>query len=401
MKRITMLLTIVFMLVLSMQMTYATETTENENTDNVPSTGSEAVWCDVEILLNDMTGVLFTDDVTVTFKDIASRNVYSLILEFSEYGNGNAQTIQVLANTTYDIEVSFEHSDLYSVTDIDGAEIDKIHATEQGLQFTWIVKKGGVTDEVAEEENTVIDIDTGNAEADEVFSKFINATRHIEHDQDWSGFLNIYDLYAENRIPLFETYAGRDGEEWLNMDSYEQFLWYELYLREEDNLHAGMYNFYYGSESNYVANSLQTPYSSIKLQGKEEAEAFKEIMMWQYNYIKENGSAFNFMTGLNYLEVNPDSEAVDPALEQEKASEQDEKDLEQLKEDFDADTLKMIEEEQSQEDKIQKTSGFWQEALEGLKDNVISILLLIALAVGLSIIVYKRKKLNVDGDEEK
>lgn len=343
----------------------------------VPLTGNEVENCVVTLKLKDTTGVAFTDDVEVIFTDISLGDEYSYILTYAEsYGIEKAPTLNVQANTTYTISLSFPHSDVYSIVNADGSAIKSFAATTNGATLDWIVKLGGASNQVKKIEGEV-SISTGNEEADKVFSTFINATKHIETDDRWTGFLHVFDVYAENRADAYVKYCKGTKDEWLNKTSYEQFLYYELYLRQCEYISASLYDYYYGSEQNFVTQNIFSTYNSIKRYGKEEAEAYKAIMLWQYQYIKQNGTPFNFMSGINYLEV------VDPIKEKRETLQQDKEAMEQVLNDV----------------KSTEKKGHWNDALFAIKGNLISVLILIVLVVGLFILIIYRKRKNIDGDK--
>jgi hypothetical protein len=378
-KVFTMLFAFIMVVVIgtSGAVVYATEADK-------PATGSTAANCTVTFNLKDTTGVAFTDDVKVQFADIATGKTYDYTLSYAgSYGAGKTPKFTVLANTTYNITITFPHSDSYAIVNADGSAIKSFAATENGITLNWNVVIGGTAKQTTKE-TTTVKVDTGNKEADDVFSTFITATKHIESDDNWSGFLKVFTVYSKTRADAYVKYCKGTKEEWLAKTAYEQFLYYELYIRQCEYINAGMYDYYYGSEQNYTTQNIYSTYNSMKRYGETEADAYKTIMLWQYEYIKKNGTPYNFMTGLNYLDVDTSAKAVSPTEEAKKAEQQDKEAMEQVAKDVKA------------SDGASK--GIWGDTVSALKGNVISILLLIVLAGGLIGVIVYRKRKNIDSD---
>lgn len=370
-------LVLVFVIALSGTVAYATPT-------DTPVTGTTVANCVVSFNVKDTTGVAFTDDIKVQLIDIAAGKTYDYVLTFADsYGIGKIPTLTVQANTTYNIAVTFPHSDSYAIVNADGSKIRNFAATENGVTLNWNVVIGGTAKQEATQ-NTDIKVNTGNKEADEAFSTFLSITKHIESDESWSGFLKIFSVYSESRADAFIKYCKGTREEWLAKTPYEQFLYYELYIRQCEYINASMYDYYYGTEQNFLTQNIYSTYGSMKRYGKDEAEAFKTIMKWQYSYIKEKGTPYNFMTGLNYLDLDKKAKAVDAKTEAQKAEQQDKKDMAQVEKDV--------------KDAEDADKGIWGDTVAALKGNFLSILLLIALAGGLVWFILYCKNKNIDGD---
>lgn len=114
-------------------------------------------------------------------------------------------------------------------------------------------------------------------------------------------------------------------------------------------------------------------------------EAFQEIMEWQYNHFISTGTMYNFLTGAQSEEVvinpseNDDSETVDESIAKE---------IEELLEE---------EEESTKED----NKGIWGHTLQLLKDNWLTIIILIVFAsAAVGFILYRKRKAIDDNDAE-
>lgn len=366
---------------------YATET-DGSLTEDIPLTGDELVYCNVMINVTDKTSVPIKEDINITLTDISVGKAYYCTITFDEhYGIGKPQVLKVLANTTYKVNISFNHSDKYSIVNFDGSEIETFHATESGYLFNWNIVSGGTVLKEKSDGISNIEINTDNKEADSVLFDFIHATKHIQQDEAWRDFLDIYELYSEIRVDRYVKYCGGTEEEWLAMTPYEQFLWYELYIRQCMYIDEGEYSFFFGSEEDFIKYNISSIYLTINSYGKAEAEAYKTIMLWQYNYIKLNGKPFNLMSGFKYTEIES-NDSID-------AFETEMKDMNESDEVRET----QIEEKTSHEDDAEE-KGIWSDVITKLKENIISFILLFILACGLITITIIKNHFNIDDSEE-
>jgi len=144
-------------------------------------------------------------------------------------------------------------------------------------------------------------------EAAEVYGQFYNAVKHIENNPQWERFYKFYGtLYEDRHADRYVAYTGGTREEWLSKSPFERFIWYETYLHFMHIIYQGNYNFYFGSENNFLNNVCNIMTSALRSYGGMDApeiEAYKEMMLWQYNYFLENGAVYNFITEQNSLEI--------------------------------------------------------------------------------------------------
>lgn len=364
----------------------------------VPLTGNTVTNCTATINLVDTSTLAFTDDVKVIFTDISLGKTYEYTLKYAEsYGFGKTVSLNIQADTTYNVSFDFPHSNVYSIVNSDGSAITKFAATADGVALNWNIIIGG-EEKQDTKQTTQINVSTGNDEADQVFSSFLSATKNIETDSSWDGYMKIFTIYSELRADYYIKYCGGSKEEWIAKSPYEQFLYYELYLRQCDFMESGMNNFYYGSEENFIKQNISTTYKVIKKYGEAEAEAYKTIMLWQYEYIKANGAPYNFMTGLDYLDVVGKEQGAEPAEEagqtqnQEQQGQQDNEPTELTK--VDQKTADNNEPAiQSNNKPVKEEKGIWNDTVSALKGSVFSIILLVILVIGLiAVIIYHKKK---------
>ena len=106
----------------------------------------------------------------------------------------------------------------------------------------------------------------------------------------------------EDSINTYTDLTDGTEEEWRAMSGYEQFLLYETYYRILSYLKAGEYDLYFGNVSNYEKYVITPTTNLMKRFGETEAEAFRKLSLWQFDYVIANGAVFNFITGTDSRE---------------------------------------------------------------------------------------------------
>lgn len=156
------------------------------------------------------------------------------------------------------------------------------------------------------ETTTEYDAEAIREEASAEFEMFLAAVEHTDGNDEWSEFFRTYRVYVETHGKQYEQYCNGTVEEWNDMSEYDRFLWYETYLRVVVYMHLGNHDRFFSSEKNFIDNTIFNAYNLLqrfeKFGNGTESEAYKTLMLWQYDYIKEYGTVYNFITGQNYLE---------------------------------------------------------------------------------------------------
>ena len=134
------------------------------------------------------------------------------------------------------------------------------------------------------------------AEAAVRYDEFLDIVNHIENDNAWKQFLDVYSTtWIVQTSKAYTDLSGGTEEEWRAMSDYEQFLLYETYYRILSYLKAGEYDLYFGNVSNYEKYVITPTTNLMKRFGEEEAEAFRKLSLWQFDYVTANGAVYNFM----------------------------------------------------------------------------------------------------------
>ena len=225
-----------------------------------------------------------------------------------------------------------------------------------------------------------------NKEADAVFRKFMDDVGYIASDEMWESALLIqYDLFSSRYAEWYEEYVdGGTKDEFLEMSLFDRFVWAETYLRFAWAVNTGDVSTYFGSEENFKSHITSNVTNMMENADDYETveNAYLTLAQWQYEYVQETGVPFNFINNRSYLEE------VGEAPETESEISSDEQELEEaaneLLEDSDEETKNSV----------------WDDTLNMLSKNLLTICIAIILCVAVAIVVWKKKKLNISDDKD-
>ena len=115
-------------------------------------------------------------------------------------------------------------------------------------------------------------------------------------------------------------------------------------------------------------------------------DAYLALADWQYNYVKDSGVPFNFINNRSYLEEIGEM----PETDEETKSDEEElsEAAEELLEDADDKT------------KDEAEKGIWDDTMNALSKNIVTVLIFIVLIIALLFVIQKRKRLNKDDDTD-
>ena len=144
-------------------------------------------------------------------------------------------------------------------------------------------------------------------EAAAVYEQFYNAVKIMDGDAKYDNLFLMYTANVGFHAPIYEKFTDGTEEDWHSMSLFERFIWWETYLSSVNYLYLGDYDRLFSSEANYLKNAYNNTTTMIqRIAGDEMRDAFVGMLKWQYNYIISNGSPYNFMTGMSYLESKND-----------------------------------------------------------------------------------------------
>lgn len=235
-------------------------------------------------------------------------------------------------------------------------------------------------------------------EAQQAYLEFVEAVSFIENDSTWEGYWDLdlwSDVDLEDSSEAYAKYVNHEGkteeeakEEYINFTPFVRFVYEATYLDIAKEKDAG-HDEYISSYEKYASVNLFG--SFIETNGGDRSEevlaAYEKITKWQIDYIHATGGPYNFITGKTYAEEM----GIDPATLME------EKDEEISAGEENAESKKEIQKEEKKqkdkkEDKPEK--GIWDDTLDKLAGNLLTIVILALLSIALGVVVYIRKKNN-------
>lgn len=379
---ITLFLTM--LCVLSMSITaFAAEVT--------PTGETGAEDCRLTFSLTDKTNGIFIDDITITLLNTETNVEYTYTMTSADYLFG----ITVGGNVkqgNYNIALNYASKGQFTVQNADGTPISSFTADSTAHTFDWEVISNESKTKNDTQDNTATDntatetfiVDTGNDEADELWGAFLDSVSIIETDSKYSQILKIVQDTADFNAGYYANITNRSKDEYLEMTPFEQFLWYSTYILPVNAITSSDYDTYCGTVAKWNANAVGIPYNWLTTYGTSEmADAYRALMEWDYKYFTEHGAVMNFITGKTSLE-NDDLDVLTTEDANGNDGDPTKEEIEEL----------MEEEKATEEDK-----GIWGDTVSLIKDNAITIaILLILVGATIGVVIYRKRK-AIDDDK--
>lgn len=354
----------------------------------------------VRVIITDESTGNKADSVTVEFYDVKDGSMYFTEVHKSQ---GWESLISLPTEHTYSVIVRGLDSNFMVVETFGDREIpiSQLTYTVQEIANSMYWSIVG-TAESSGESGTGTNTGTGQdapatyngLSAKEAYEAFLNAISFIETDSSWTnGFaatLNQYGKDSMNAKTYSKWYAdyvqGGSVEEYFALTPFEQFLWTETYTRlAYASYGSGDYNKYYGSDTAFDMYIVKIAKNTMSGNNKDAViSAYENLMEWQYNYIvtEGNGVPYCFITDRSSKEEIKD-ETIETLPNGDSSLTEDEKeDIQEIIDELEKD---------EEEDK-----GIWGDTIDLLAKHFLTILLLVVFGVALLVVVYIRKKKNID-----
>ena len=252
-------------------------------------------------------------------------------------------------------------------------------------------------------------VHTGNKQADAVFNKYLEKASDFVVDEKYE---NVRRAFGDEDLgtyykEYFITYAGVTEEEWGKMTIFERMFSFYLYVMPLHYLMEYSYDSAFATLEIYLDKVCGDIYEGFQYYDTELAEAYYEIMEWQYYYITENRAVYNFMTGEDSLGNTKIEEIEEVKLTEENSlgdtlkekisevkqeiEEEDAKDQENIQE-----SMKNM--EQEEEAKVVEADVDADDEVESMQNMlivfVILIVVIVALVVALLVLIIQRKNVG-------
>lgn len=410
MKRGIVLLMALFLAAMPVKAHAAESTTETfEAGDSVEAgqtgTGDKMSPCTVTFCITDESGGYTGTRIKAVMTDVTGTMTDEYTFTpANSWKEKVCPKYSVVAPATYNVTFEGLEDGYAMVNTLDFSSDIKIVATSEGnvdVYWSIISTATDVSGENNAGESQLLGEERDNAEneeAEQVFRAFLEQVEFIEDDETWYNFLKIYKIFSHEE--WYGKYVKDAKEEdYMDMSLFDRFVWDETYLRFCDTLNSGDSNMFFGSEDSFRSKYLDTILDCMTGNNNEQVkEAYETLAMWQFNYITEYRVPFNFINNRSYIEEIGESaeSVVQPSQKNEiinkepEISKEDEKELEQAREELMKDMDK---------NDIEESGGVWDDTINLLSKNLVTIGVLILLLVVTGIVIWKRNQLNIDSDK--
>lgn len=340
-----------------------------------PPTGNSEVRCTLTFRVGYIPSgdKPFNSDLAVKLVDVATNQEHQFLLKASEaYGAG--KTFSVLANTTYDVTVSIINDDgRFKVVNADGTPITKYAATETGLPIAWSIKEKTDADTPKNTDEKPEEL-KGSENASDMLKAFSDNTSFIATNPKYKAFLEMWASATYKKAFLEEQ--GNTEDSWNAMSLYQKASYSLLYIYPKKCILGGNSELYAKDRNTFIAN-LDIQRSTLKNieNGDAVYDAIVAAWDWHWNNWETNRNFINPFEGTTYGQKDQVKNGDDFVLTEEEK--------------------KDIEKEVPLREELSNPSTF----MNLLKNNFITILILLAVGIGLGVVIYRNRKKNMGEDD--
>lgn len=258
-------------------------------------------------------------------------------------------------------------------------------------------------------------VHTGNKQADAVFYKYLEKASDVMVNEQCAGIISSCESLDSLYEEFYITYGKGTHEKWIDMTTFEKILQFDLYITPMLGMAQYSYDSAFGTLEIYLDKVCRDIYRMYEQVDIELAEAYYEIMEWQYYYITENRAVYNFMTGEDSLGNTKIEEIEEVKLTEENSlgdtlkekisevkqeiEEEDAKEQENIQESMknmeQEEETKVVEADVNADDEVDEEDDARDETAESMKNMLIVFVMLIvvivALVVALLVLIIQRK----------
>lgn len=351
------------------------------------TSATEGGPCTVTFNLRNESDSVIEDDIYITLISQNTDREYTVTIKAIEYNYGIPILGTIPQGSVYDVVIEYKSSytGFYKIVNEDGSDITTFIADKSEAELNWkIIFMGNVQPA----------IDTMDEEAPAVWQAFMDCwnTHGMYAGIAEESFL--FDFVEDMKTGFsehYEKYCGKPREEWMEMTVDEQTLVWLVWILPNQKISAvGAQTLYFKNESDFLNRGLSLAFSVLKYYDEDVSNAYKDLMLWQYDYIIRHGKPYNFVADI----TERNTEATMPGSEPTESVET-------------APSLIVPEETQTPTEP-EPEKGFWEKTFdpklwsgvgEKLMNNILTIILLVASVVALGVVWYIRKKKNIDGED--
>lgn len=352
--------------------------------------------CQITFYIEDNTNGEFKEDITVTLTDIVTENQYTYTLTSqNSYEKGLTYKGGVITGeTTYLIDIDYPSRNDYNITHFNGSDIAMFSLTTSRIDFNWKINRASNVMPT----QTAADL-YDNAEGIRLFNEFVEVMKPTDGNQEWYGFYLAVTAYEKLISEQYVNYCGGTDDEWKTKTQFEQFFWYDTYIRLYHYTTLGAYDAVFATEEKFLNSAVMNTLYRLNTYGNgTEEEAYKKLMIWQYNRFIETGKFYNFMADTDTNNTS-DTESKNNYISAESTS------VDITQDNEITETANVQEQEAVQkitERDTEKQSGIWDGTLTAIKkpSTIFLLILLLVLSGGLFGFVKYRKSNEIKDIEQ-
>lgn len=246
-------------------------------------------------------------------------------------------------------------------------------------------------------------VDTSIERGQEIYQNFLDTTAFIESDSTWEKTLKLYDNDGSQKESYddfyLETVAEATEEKYDELSPYNAYIYIESYIKMAGSNGRAVFENYVQDIKSGVEDYCDLRCAAWKGNNVDEVKAaFRDLVEWQFAYIRENGYPYNFITGKSYAEEmglsteevkeSPKESTNEAGLTDEEVedilSELSDEEIEELKEAF--------AEESDKDSKKENGADAGTQATGVAVAPLIIVVLLVAVVAAVVIVVMNNKK---------
>lgn len=367
-KKIIFLFVVMFTVICSLSMTvYASQ----------PPTGNVVEMCSLSFRVGYIPSadVAFKGDINVLLTDIATNKGYEFLLKADKGYNAN-EAYKIIANTTYKATVTYLNADKIQIANADGTAITSYHATASGLIMTWQIKdkpKTGTTTQTTHVENSAVTI-TGMGDAISMVKSFTDSTQFIANDSNYKEFMG--NCTGAQFKKLYLEVEGNTENIWNTMTPYEQTCYTLLFTFPKSYILGANNNIYAKDRATFIKN-LDVVKQGLNGLPKGDVVYDALVKAWDWHWSNWESSKRTFINpfeGTTYGKKDQQKNANDFQVAPE-----DKEDL--------------------ADGNIRKKLASPNNFLSILKNNIMTIIILVVVGVVIAVLAYKNKQKNYDDQD--
>lgn len=240
-----------------------------------------------------------------------------------------------------------------------------------------------------------------NKPSDEVLTEFIEATKQIENDERYESFFKMC-ASATSKKTYLEFNPDKSEEEWNSMTLYEQAITYLLDTLPKQSMLGQNTNKHMASREAFIERiDVFERYLNNVEGGSEVYKAIERVWDWHYNtwttkrqFVSPFGGELITKDTMNKEKESNKGEEVEVLQNAITKSSETDKEQQEL---YNSITENMtVEEKEKLENEMVESS----KVNSILKENIVSIYILLITVIAFVILHFKRKSMNVDREEE-